>query len=160
MADAGLTHGGFYAHFDSKDALTAAAITASFADSSRRFQRELADLPPKEALAGWIDLYVSERHRDGPERGCALPALAAEVSRSGDAARAALANGIAAMMGQLSAWLTAVNGDSGSGLLAAGLLAEAVGAVSLARALGAGEASDAILESTRTSLKRRAGVMR
>ncbi len=157
MAEAGLTHGGFYAHFASKDALTAAAIAASFAQSRARTIDRLADLPPADALAGWINAYLGTRHRDEPERGCVLPALSAEVARGDAETRAAVGQGFAALAGRLADWLAAM-GQPESKAVATSLLTEAIGAVMLARVLGAGEASDALLAATRLSLRTRAGL--
>src|SRR5215469_6082373 len=64
MTAAGLTHGGFYAHFKSKDALLAEALADTFAHSRKRMSRLLDGLAPREALAAYIDSYVSAEHRD------------------------------------------------------------------------------------------------
>jgi TetR/AcrR family transcriptional repressor of nem operon len=157
MARAGLTHGGFYAHFDSKDALMAEAVAAAFADSGARFDRRLAGLEPQAALAEWIDRYVSVRHRDAPATGCALTALGAEAARAGEPVRAALADGVDRMIKRLAGRLTAA-GVAEPEALATSMLAEAVGAVTLARVLGPGAASDAVLAATRAALRQRTGL--
>jgi len=64
MSKAGLTHGGFYAHFTSKDDLIAAAIEQMFDESRIRMARETEDKPPREALRSYIDFYLSSGHRD------------------------------------------------------------------------------------------------
>ncbi len=157
MAKAGLTHGGFYAHFASKDALAAAAIDAAFAESSRRIARRVEGLAPAAALAAWIELYVTTSHRDDRSRGCALTALGSEASRGGDAMPAALARGMAQLTDRLADWLAAID-DPAPAATAGAMLAEAVGAITLARVLGATAASDALLTATRASLRRRAGI--
>ena len=77
MREAGLTHGGFYRHFGSREDLIDEAIDAALADGSRQ-----ADTPGVE-LAQIIDGYVSKAHRDNPQVGCAVAALPTDVSRSG-----------------------------------------------------------------------------
>ena len=157
MSAAGLTHGGFYAHFASKDAMTAAAITAGFAETRLRTMDRLDALPPAEALAAWIDVYLGTRHRDDPEHGCVLPALSAEAARADAATRAAVAAGHRALVDRLGDWLAAL-GRPDPATLAAALLAEAVGALILARVTGSGADSDAQLAAARVSLRARAGL--
>jgi TetR/AcrR family transcriptional repressor of nem operon len=157
MARAGLTHGGFYAHFESKDALLAEAVTAAFVESGARFDRHFAGLDPAAALGAWIDSYVSTRHRDGPATGCALTALGAEAARAGDAVCAALAAGVDRMIARLTSQLRGA-GVANPDALAPAMLAEAVGAVTLARVLGSGPTSDAMLAAARTALRQRAGL--
>src|ERR1700712_1176494 len=69
MAEAGLTHGGFYAHFPNKEALVAAAIEEAFGQSRRRFARMTEGMAPAEALTTFVDSYVSADHRNNPQRG-------------------------------------------------------------------------------------------
>ena len=64
MARAGLTHGGFYAHFDSKEALIAAAIETMFESARSRFDLTANDADPRMALLGYVDFYLSPQHRD------------------------------------------------------------------------------------------------
>ncbi|MGH8809895.1 MAG: TetR/AcrR family transcriptional regulator [Noviherbaspirillum sp.] len=81
MADAGLTHGGFYAHFTSKEKLVEAAIGKAF-DTSVESLRKVAEEPGEQApMEALIDAYLSARHRDYPGYGCAAAALGAEVAR-------------------------------------------------------------------------------
>jgi TetR/AcrR family transcriptional repressor of nem operon len=77
MARAGLTHGGFYAHFGSKEELIAAAIERMFEIVDRAFLRRIEGLEPAEALAYFIYDYFSVRHFDSVSDGCPLPALSA-----------------------------------------------------------------------------------
>src|SRR5271163_4522903 len=66
MRSAGLTHGGFYAHFKSKDALLAEALESAFAQSGQRVRQLTAGTPAREALASYVDWYLSSAHRDNP----------------------------------------------------------------------------------------------
>ena len=89
MKEAGLTHGGFYGHFSSKEDLiaeaSARALTRSLADWSKIADRASGD--PLSALAG---AYLTSRHRDNPGAGCLLAALGPDVSRHGAAVRRAV----------------------------------------------------------------------
>ena len=78
MAKAGLTVGGFYAHFASKDDLIAAAIDEMFAEAKSRLLLETGDRPPAEAVSAYIDFYLSQTHRDARATGCPMPSLAAD----------------------------------------------------------------------------------
>src|SRR6516225_1792267 len=64
MAEAGLTHGGFYAHFKSKDELVTAAIEQMFEESRARVAHEMEGRTPAAGLAAYIDFYLSKKHRD------------------------------------------------------------------------------------------------
>src|ERR1700724_899453 len=86
MQEAGLTHGGFYRHFDSREDLIDEAIDAALTDGSRQTDTG-ESLDPGAELAQIIDGYASKAHRDNPQAGCAVAALPADVSRSGSRAR-------------------------------------------------------------------------
>ena len=86
MADAGLTHGGFYAHFASKEALVKEALIAALASSSALPQDEAEAAAPLD-LRAYIDFYFSPAHRDKAATGCALAALAPEIARRPRATR-------------------------------------------------------------------------
>lgn len=78
MAEAGLTHGGFYAHFASKRDLLQAAV--AYAPGNRLYQ-QVAHLHGEAFLAAAITRYLSRHHRDHPEEGCPIPTLGAELPR-------------------------------------------------------------------------------
>src|ERR1051325_11635968 len=83
MKDAGLTHGGFYAHFESRDALLAAAAEQAGLESAESFSRALAKAKPGEELMALVDTYLDERHVSAAEQGlgCAIAAAGSEVPR-------------------------------------------------------------------------------
>lgn len=81
MAEAGLTHGGFYAHFPSKDALVAEAAAEGLVEAGEKFVAAAAAAPAGEEMRAIIDAYLSPRHRDDPATGCVIAALASELSR-------------------------------------------------------------------------------
>jgi TetR/AcrR family transcriptional regulator, transcriptional repressor for nem operon len=162
MSSAGLTHGGFYAHFSSKEKLIAEAIDAMFADAQHRnpaLDETTVDksADPRPALRKFLESYVSPEHRDGPERGCPLPALATDMARNSGAARTRFAIGLDKMTSRIEAALVSINNDDPSAEAKAAV-AQVVGAVALARAVGKGAQSDAILRDTLASLTKRLGI--
>jgi TetR/AcrR family transcriptional repressor of nem operon len=158
MRDAGLTHGGFYAHFESKDALVAAAIGQMFEQARARFANETKDFPPARALGGYIDFYLSPGHRDARASGCPIPTLAGDLPRLDGAARTRFSEGVAALTGAVATRLEEL-GHAESQSLARSVVAEMVGALSLARAeLDAGK-SNAMLADSRALVKKRIGIV-
>ncbi len=157
MAKAGLTHGGFYAHFKSKDDLVAQAIGQMFEDSYGNFVRWTKDREPAEGLARFVDNYVSPRHRDTPDRGCPIPALSGDVARMPPEARDRFTQGVAALTGAIAGLLEQM-GKKDAGQLAASTVAEMIGALALSRAVGDAAASDLILERSRAAIKARLGL--
>lgn len=154
MARAGLTHGGFYAHFKSKDDLIAEAIGTMFDDARARFDASDATIDPAAALNAYIDFYLSPRHRDSRERGCPLPALSSDLARLDPIPRARFGVGIAALTARLSDALDR-HGIADSDVAASSMLSELVGAVSLARAVDDAAQSDAILKNAAAMLRHR-----
>src|SRR5918996_2817151 len=75
MKDAGLTHGGFYAHFDSREAMLAEAADRAGAESVATLTRIAAGAPPEKALQTLMRAYLSKEHLEGPETGCPMAAL-------------------------------------------------------------------------------------
>lgn len=152
MARAGLTHGGFYAHFASRDALIEEAIDAMFADA-RRMNGAMVDraTSPNEALRLYVENYLSPRHRDGRERGCPLPSLSADLARLEPASRERFGKGVAGLTERVTAMLTAI-GVASPEAQAASMLAEMVGALALSRAVADSDQSDAILTRSREAI--------
>ena len=157
MAEAGLTHGGFYAHFKSKEALVAAAIEEAFGQSRRRFARMTEAMTSSEALAAFVDAYVSTEHRNNPQRGCPISTLTNDLPRQGPMVRAAFDAGVAGLIARLEAWLPEQD-PAGRRSLASSLLAEMAGAVMLARAVSDPILSDRLLADSRSSVKARMGL--
>lgn len=154
MARAGLTHGGFYAHFKSKDALVAAALDTMFEDARARFERNAGDADPRAALRGYVDFYLSALHRDARDRGCPLPALSGDLARSDADMRILFGQGLDRLTARMAEKLRLIgHADPDRG--AASLVAEMVGAVALARAVGDPAQSDAILANARASVLER-----
>src|SRR5260370_7595772 len=88
MAGAGLTHGGFYAHFKSKDELVTEAVTYMFGAAYARFLQHTEGREPAEALANHIDAYLAMSHRLDQAHGCPIAALAGDLPNMPALARA------------------------------------------------------------------------
>ncbi|HUN53065.1 MAG TPA: TetR/AcrR family transcriptional regulator [Candidatus Sulfotelmatobacter sp.] len=157
MARAGLTHGGFYAHFSSKDELVIAAVAQMFDEAMVNYGRLAAGKAPAAALCAYIDFYLSPRHRDARDAGCPLPALSADLPRLGAPARRRFAQGVAALTAGLADRLARL-GRADAEALAASALAEMAGALALARGVADAKQSNAILTHSRDSVKRRLGL--
>lgn len=153
MKEAGLTHGGFYAHFPSKDALIAEAVRRSLHETADHLVAavERSGDGEKERVAAVIDEYVAPGHRDRPESGCAVAALGAETSRGDVLVQRAMADGARDSFERLSKALGL--GETASDEVLA-LYAGMIGAIVLARACGDDKAlSDRVLDVCRERLK-------
>ena len=157
MAEAGLTHGGFYAHFESKDDFIAAAIGQMFLEGRTRLDRSMEGRGLAEGLANYVDFYLSGAHRDTRTSGCPLPFLSADAPRLPAPSREQFAQGVALLTDRLAQVLAQV-GRPDAEEAAGSMLSEMVGAVALARAEPDPTRSDAILARTRASLTRRLGL--
>jgi TetR/AcrR family transcriptional repressor of nem operon len=156
MGEAGLTHGGFYAHFASKEALVAASIEHMFEQTSARIGAVTDGKDAWEALHDYIDSYLSERHAEARDRGCPVAALGSDLPRLDAAARKAFADGMEAQHQRLMAFFDAM-GAADPDDSARSLRSEMLGALLSARLVDAG-ARKAVLEASRRSLKRRFGL--
>jgi len=157
MAKVGLTHGGFYAHFDSKDDLVASAIGQMFEEAGRRLRHETDDKSPAAALCAYIDFYLSPEHRDSVATGCPIPLLAPELRRIGRPARQQFSAGVARLSAVFAAHLKSL-GRAEPEADASSLLAELIGALSLARAESDAQRSANILDVSRRALRSRFGL--
>lgn len=150
MKASGLTHGAFYAHFDSKEAL----VCASLDHAMDQLVRELGDTvsssdTPKATFLGH---YLSPGHRDHPEAGCAMPALAIDVARE-PGLRRTFTKRVAGMIASFSASLPWRRGRPKEDQ-AICFMSAIVGAMVLARAVDDPALSDRILAATRSELSR------
>jgi TetR/AcrR family transcriptional repressor of nem operon len=157
MAEAGLTHGGFYAHFGSKDELVAEAIRQMFEEAGERRRASIEGKTPAEGFRDYIKFYLSRAHRDGRGAGCPLTALATDIPRLPEAARAVFGDGVERMTASLVELLDGIGWPEPEAAAGA-LLSEMVGAVSLARSVVDPAQSDRILMTARTDILRRFGL--
>ena len=146
MGRAGLTHGGFYAHFPSKDALVAEACSRAVDDLWARMHDLVAQAPPGEELATFIRAYVSRTHRDDPGAGCMMPSLGGEMPRQEPAVRAAFTAQIRRVLDNLEELLPDTPDREDRAItLATGM----AGAILLARAVDDPAFSDRVLKVSR-----------
>jgi TetR/AcrR family transcriptional repressor of nem operon len=94
MESAGLTHGGFYAHFDSKDELVASALAHALEQSGERFRPAVERAPPEGKLRAMAEAYLTDSHLRAADTGCPIVALGPELARGTGPAREALAEHI------------------------------------------------------------------
>ncbi len=156
MREAGLTHGGFYAHFASRDALLCEAIERAGIDSAARIARSssLRQAQGASALRAFVDNYLSERHLASPEMGCPVAALASEIPRQSAAVGQAAAQRVRGMIATVQGALPSP-GSAGSRDAAVAIAGQLVGALQLARALGDNAEGKAVLAATRRALLER-----
>jgi TetR/AcrR family transcriptional regulator, transcriptional repressor for nem operon len=147
MKAAGLTHGGFYGQFESKDDLVAQAAGLAMEDS-RATWLEAAARSHEDPLGAMVAAYVSTSHRDNAGGGCAVPSLGAEVARGAPEGRRAITQGIERMLELLE---EAAPGDSVAQRREAALatLASMVGAIVLSRAVDNKKLSKQVLRAVR-----------
>ena len=157
MAKVGLTHGGFYAHFKSKDDLVAETITYLLEERVEAFEKSLEGADLSVALANYIDSYLSPMHRDTREKGCAIAALNGDVARMSNDTKALFELGIQRSINILSDILIKLN-KADPKELAGSMLTEMVGALAVSRTLSNSELSEWLLNNTRSSVKKRIGL--
>jgi TetR/AcrR family transcriptional regulator, transcriptional repressor for nem operon len=157
MAKAGLTHGGFYAHFKSKDALILAAISHMFDHQIVTLLRVTGSAEPATGLAEYIDMYLSPLHRDRPDKGCPIAALSSDVGRMSTKAREVFGAGVSRMIDSLADVIRALPRQNPESL-AASMVAEMVGALAIARAVADPQLSESVLRAARQSVKHRIGL--
>jgi TetR/AcrR family transcriptional repressor of nem operon len=142
MQAAGMTHGGFYKHFDSKDALIAEATASAFAEAVARFDRRAARKGVEAAAAAYFADYLSPAHVAHPEQGCPLAAFGAEAARHPEALSQTFAEGVEALVERIES--TGAPRDQ-----AMRQLLMLLGAVVAARAVGSGALQRELLAAAR-----------
>ena len=155
MAGAGLTHGGFYGHFSSKDALAAQASKRAFEESARRWTRriERAEGDKRAMRANLVEPYLTKAHCASPGDGCAAVALASDIARepADKPVRQVYIDGFRQMVED---WMKTVDHEDPAERrkLALAQLATLVGAMTLARATEGDALSEDILAAAREML--------
>jgi TetR/AcrR family transcriptional regulator, transcriptional repressor for nem operon len=151
MKEAGLTHGGFYAHFSSREAMLAEAADRAGAEAVAASTRVASSAPPEQALQLMMRAYLSKEHLNSAEFGCPVVALGSEMPRQAAGVRRASTRRIKEMIDvvarQSPDW-----GQPGAHERALVTVATMVGALLLARAVDDPKLSDALLKATLSHL--------
>lgn len=151
MSALGLTHGGFYAHFPSKDALIGDASVRILEENLARMVGVAEAAPSGKAVQAILDYYLSPQHRDNPAMGCVLPSLASELARKPKDVRRSFTKTLESSFDRLAALMPGRTQDKRKDQAIAFFTAMA-GAILVARAVSDPALSDRILSSTRQSL--------
>lgn len=155
MKEAGLTHGGFYAHFDSREALVIEAFNYAMDRANERWRKLAEDIPPEKRFATIVDAYLSTIHRDDPGHGCAVPTLGAEIAREGPKTRRAFAARLERMIEMMADQMPDLPRKAAR-KQAMAAIATMMGALVMSRIAGSGEFSDEILSAGREAVLGRA----
>ena len=155
MKDAGLTHGGFYAHFDSREALVIEAFAYAMDRATERWRKLAEATPQDKRLATLVASYLTPLHRDDPGHGCAIPTLGAEIARESPKTRKAFAAKLEQMIELFAAQMVDLPPKQAR-RKAMSTIATMMGTLVLARIAGNGEFSDEILGAGRDALLDRA----
>jgi TetR/AcrR family transcriptional repressor of nem operon len=151
MASAGLTHGGFYKHFESKDELVREACVRSMHTVLDALVQRIDQEPPPSRLRALLSAYLSPAHRDDAGRGCGLAALSEELGRCDDTTRAETTDYFRRLVKTIAGYLPDPD-DAAANAKAQTIAVAMVGAISVARALNDPALSGQLLENSRETL--------
>lgn len=155
MKGAGLTQGGFYKQFESKDDLAALASRRAMESATRRWSAAAAS--STEPLQAIIDFYLSAGHRGETGDGCPLVALGSDAARQSEEVRKPFQDGIKAHLQVLEELLPSGAGEDDAAGTAQTMLALMVGAVTLSRIVTDEKLADSLLKSAEVEARRLAG---
>ncbi|WP_339320752.1 TetR/AcrR family transcriptional regulator [Paenibacillus sp. FSL R10-2734] len=141
MKGVGLTHGGFYSHFDNKEQLVAEACRYAISDTIALLQKVADQEEQHPKINAVIDYYLSPYHRDKTEMGCIIPALSAEIAHSSEEVRQVFTQEMERMVTFIST-LAEIDASKGNALFST-----MVGSLILARTVNNPELSDSLLSS-------------
>jgi TetR/AcrR family transcriptional repressor of nem operon len=148
MKESGLTHGGFYAHFESRDALIDEAFAHAMEGVARRWRRRADNAPEGKGLDAIVNAYLTVQHRDDVGNGCLLPALGAEIARADSKTRkaftACLEDMVDVVAGEIQGLPPKAARQRGMAIVAV-----MMGSLLLSRATGNSEMSSELLEAGR-----------
>lgn len=148
MAEAGMKNGGFYRHFDSKEALVNEALESAFQELFAFVQSQFEAVEPTQALAGYRSYYLSPAHVEHAGCGCPVAALSGDVARATNDVKASFSAGVNAMVGELAKVLPGSSAERRKRAMRE--FASLVGAVVIARACEP-ETKRAVLSACRTA---------
>ena len=157
MKEAGLTHGGFYAHFNSREALVIEAFGYAMDRATERWRKLAETTPPEKRLATIVESYLTPLHRDDPGHGCAVPTLGAEIARESPKTRKAFSAKLEQMIDMMADQVLDVPRKAAR-KQAMAALATMIGTLVLSRIAGSGEFSDEILGAGRDAVLARGAV--
>ena len=155
MKEVGLTHGGFYAHFDSREALVIEAFNYAMDRATERWRKMAEETPPEKRLSTIVESYLTTIHRDDPGRGCAVPTLGPEIARESPKTRKAFAAKLEEMI-EMMADQVPEQPRKAARAQAIAALSTMAGALVLSRVAGSGEFSEEILGTAREAVLGRA----
>jgi TetR/AcrR family transcriptional repressor of nem operon len=150
MQAAGLTHGGFYRHFASKEALVAEATSAAFEEILDKLEKSAVRNGATAALETYVSGYLSQRHVGNPSRGCPIPAFGGDIAREGAYVQAAFRRGVSRLLEWIEAGLPFPEAERKGKAME--LLSLMVGAIITARASGDQALSKQVLAQARQSV--------
>jgi len=150
MQSVGLTRGGFYGHFESKQDLAVKACREAFSANAQRWELE-----PQADMEALVRFYLSDAHRDNRAQGCTLAALSGDVARQGPELRTVIDDGVANFLRALEARSGGTATQRRETALAT--LATLVGALILSRAVADTDLSLAIRDAAARAVLARAG---
>lgn len=154
MAEAGLTHGGFYSHFSSKEDLVRAAMEEASCHSASNFARRIEE----GGLEQWIRSYLRTGHRDHPEKGCAAAALASELARRPKSSRKVFSESLERLTDSIVSHLPASLTPAEKRRTAIAIFSTLMGALQMARAVVDPAHSEEILEAGTACALKLAGI--
>jgi len=150
MKEAGLTHGGFYAHFDSREALVIEAFAYAMDRSMEHWRKITGEASPEKRLALIAEAYLSVLHRDNPGQGCSIPSLGAEIARESPKTRKAFAGKLDEMIEMMTDYIPNLPRKAAR-KQAIATLATMAGTMLLARIAGSSDLSDEVLKAGKDS---------
>lgn len=147
MADAGLTHGGFYAHFSSKETLVKEALAAASMKSRAHLQGQIdeARAEGRDPLEAIVRSYLTATHRDRPDRGCSVAALGSEIARHPRKTREAFTEGLEKTMGIIASAMPETIPNRQERAYA--IFSTLIGALQLSRAISDSTMSQAVIDA-------------
>jgi TetR/AcrR family transcriptional regulator, transcriptional repressor for nem operon len=153
MAAAGLTHGGFYRHFGSKDQLVAEACSVAVDSTAKAMESEVAGKSPELGLHAVLAKYLQPAHRERPANGCVIAALGSELRRSDKKTREVATAGYVRLVKIIARQITGVPEEEAE-RRATAIVSAMVGAITISRFVLDKETSDQVLRDTKEYLLR------
>jgi TetR/AcrR family transcriptional regulator, transcriptional repressor for nem operon len=151
MQGAGLTHGGFYAHFKSRDDLVCAVVTREMDLMIERVARSMGAPRTGGGLEALVAFYLSDRHVDDPKNGCPLPTMGADIARASRTVRSRFSKQLGELIDLVARQYPDMS-PAAAERRAIATIATMVGAITIARANTVNDLSDRILDAARQTI--------